>query len=159
MNRKMGYWLVSLFALLGTALSGYLTWRYKWGGGCPIDGKTFFTCGGVTIFGQPTCVYGLVMFALLLILALVGLSKLASQRLLNTVLVISVVGTLFSASLSVYELWIKKIAVWGLPACVYGFFLYVGALIVVLFMRRASLALEIPPATPPTPQQPTPLQQ
>lgn len=137
--------LVALASLLGTLLSGYLSWRYIWGGGCPVTTKTFLTCGGVTIFGQPTCVYGFVMFFLVFLLSLVAWAKHGQKNLLSAIVALSAIGTLFSASLSVYELWIRDINLPSTPACVYGLFFYLLALIFSVVARRAHT--EIVPIT------------
>lgn len=125
-----------LFSLAGLALSGYLSWYNLWGPGC---GKTpapevtpVFTCSGggqpVKLFGQPTCIYGFAMFLTILVLNLVLLKRFR-PGVRKALLVFSTIGLLFAASLSVYELWIRDVPISGLPACVYGFFLYLGMVI------------------------------
>ncbi|MBI4415060.1 MAG: hypothetical protein HY566_02370 [Candidatus Kerfeldbacteria bacterium] len=145
MRTRSALVLVALASLFGTLLSGYLTWRSIWGGGCPINTKTFLTCGGVTIFGQPTCVYGFVMFLLVFLLSLFAWAKHGPKNLLSAVVTLSVVGTLFSASLSVYELWIRDVKLPSTPACVYGFFFYLIALFFSSLARRSHM--EIVPIT------------
>lgn len=135
MSPTRAHQLTLFFAALGIALSGYLTYLTYFAEGCR---EFFITCGGATpvkIFGLPTCVYGLVMFTLLAILAISGMAK-KSAGILTATFTIGIIGTLFAASLSVYELWIRDVPISGLPACVYGFFLYLGILIVTSLAQR-----------------------
>lgn len=124
---------ILLFAGLGSLLSGYLTYWNYFGNSCQQNPLSWMvTCGGPNapkIFEQPTCVYGFVMFFAVFILALIGLNKRPSGGLVKTLVTLGVVGTLFSASLSIYEIWILKLNFTTLPACVYGLVFYVGILI------------------------------
>lgn len=141
--------LVALFALAGMALSGYLTWNVYWGPGCS---KTFITCSGtsgpVEIFGLPTCIYGFAMFTILFVLALISAAR-TTKGVRTAIFWLSIFGVLFSASLSVYELWILKISVSGLPACVYGFFLYVAMFITVLYLKPTTGGVSSSAPVPP----------
>ncbi len=153
MKVKTTLLIVFVIALLGVAFSGYLTYYNYWGGGCQ---EAIVSCGGggktVEIFGLPTCVYGLFMFSLVAILSLIGLAK-NKRSYLTANLIISLIGTLFALGVSIYEIWIIKIAVSGLPACAYGFFIYLAALIAAFIGYRSKgeqLPL-VPPVTPTTP--------
>lgn len=135
MSPTRTYSLILFFAALGMALSGYLTWLNYFAEGCR---EFFISCGGVNpvkIFGVPTCVYGLVMFTIVAILAVAGLLG-KNAGLIKPIMILGVIGTLFAASLSVYELWIRDVALASLPACVYGFFFYLGILLAAAFVRR-----------------------
>lgn len=144
--------LATLFALAGLALSGYLSWYNLWGPGCgktpvPVDGAIFTCSGGgqpVKIFGQPTCIYGFFMFLTVLVL-LLFLARGFRPGLRRALLILATVGMLFAASLSVYEIWIAKIAVSGLPACVYGFFLYVGIFLSIWGTKPTAPGTNQPP--------------
>jgi uncharacterized membrane protein len=134
-------WLIILFALGGALFSGYLTWQNYWGSGC---GQALVTCGvGPTtalIFGQPTCVYGFVMFAAVLILALASWRRPDDRRWLSAILTLGIAGTLFAAGLSVYELVWLDAWTYGLPACVYGLIFYLGILVSSVVAWRSGLA-------------------
>lgn len=153
MKLKTALLVVFFIALLGVAFSGYLTYYKYWGGGCE---KAIVSCGGggrtVLIFGLPTCVYGFFMFSLVAILALFGLAK-KKRCYLTANLIISLIGTLFALSLTIYEIWIIKIAVSGLPACAYGFFIYLAALIAsfVGYRTKEPQLPLVPPVTPAPP--------
>lgn len=141
---------ISIFALGGVALSGYLSWQKYFGSGCH---KAIISCSGggktVYIFGQPTCVYGLAMFTAVLLIMLLGWKSSRPRAINTTLLALSIVGVLFSAGLSIYEIFILKTATSGLPACVYGFFLYAGILIVTLLSRKG--IVQEPPQNPTVP--------
>jgi hypothetical protein len=69
---------------------------------------------------------------------------------LKGVFVVGLVGTLFSLSLSIYELWIVDTTVKGLPACVYGFFFYAVILIAAVFGLTTKPNLPMVQPTPPS---------
>lgn len=119
---------VFFFAVLGLSMSAYLSWSTLWGPGCQ---QAVLSCSGggkpVLILGIPTCAYGFLLYLAVIVFAFfVSRGKLS---LLRATLALAVVGTGFSAGLSVYELFPQDTAVTSLPACVYGFFLYVGILV------------------------------
>lgn len=119
---------VFVFALLGVLLSGYLSWYNIWGPGCH---QAVISCSGggrsVLIFGLPTCIYGFFMFLSVAVLSLlVARGRLSIIRI---ILGVSIVGTGFAGGVAVYELWPTEAGLTSVPACVYGFFLYLGALI------------------------------
>lgn len=153
MSQKTTFILFVLIALAGVLFSGYLTYYHYWGGGCQ---KAIVSCGGggqtVLIFGLPTCVYGFFMFLLVAVLALLGLGQ-KKRSFLKANLIISLVGTLFALAVSIYEIWIIKIAVSGLPACVYGFFIYLALLIVSVIGSKTGPGIlpAVPPSQPASP--------
>jgi len=131
-----------VFAIAGIIFSGYLSYNIYWGGGCH---QTIISCGSngnvVKIFGVPTCVYGFFMYLIVATLLTVGLVRPGVLSWLKSAFVISIVGLLFSLILSVYELWFKNSGLNGLPACVYGFFIYLGIFIVgILALKRRNLS-------------------
>ncbi len=145
MKRSTVYTFILVFAVLGLIISGYLTYYNLLGPGCH---QAVISCGPapVKIFGLPNCVYGFIMYLAVAALAVVGLvKKQPSRRVLTAEVVLGVVGSLFAASLSVYELWIVKTAAGQLPACIYGFFLYLGVLIVSGLGLREKPVLTSPP--------------
>lgn len=145
MKRSTVYTLILVFAILGLIMSGYLTYYNLLGPGCH---QAIISCGPapVKIFGLPNCVYGFFMYLTVVALAVVGLvKKQPSRGVLTAELIFGVIGSLFAAGLSVYELWIVNPVAGQLPACVYGFFLYLGVLIVSGLGLREKPAPVSPP--------------
>lgn len=145
MNRTSTPLFTSLvFSLLGTLMSGYLSYWVLFGPSCkagPISWLSCGTNGPVKLAGIPTCVFGFAMFLSVVILSLVALQR-SSAALRKATLTIATIGVLFSLGLSMYELfWLKWTT---LPACVYGFFFYVGIWIATKMSRFSPVA----PATP-----------
>lgn len=63
-------WICGI-ALVGLLFSGYLSYKELFGGcsaGCP-------TIAVNTVFGYPACVYGFVMYAIVLLISGLGLSN------------------------------------------------------------------------------------
>lgn len=119
---------ILIFAILGMALSGYLSYYNLFAEGCS---ESIISCGNnpVEIFGLPNCVYGLVMYFIAGILSVFGLLKHKNLGIMRWLIIIGVVGTLFAFTLSVYELWVVENPSDSLPACAYGFFIYLAILI------------------------------
>ncbi len=119
-----------ILAIAGMIFSGYLTYNIYWSSGCS---QTIISCGSngnvVKIFGVPTCVYGFFMYLVVGMLLLFGLLQPTKTSWLKSAFIITIIGLIFSLSLSAYELWIKNTGLTGLPACVYGFFIYLGIFI------------------------------
>ena len=90
------------------------------------------------------------MFLLTAILSMIGLAKANAISWLKGVFVVGLVGTLFSLSLSIYELWMVDTTVKGLPACVYGFFFYAVILIAAIFGLTTKPNLPMIRPTPPS---------
>jgi disulfide bond formation protein DsbB len=89
------------------------------------------------------------MFLITAVLSLIGLAKASKINWLKGVFVIGLIGTLFSLSLSIYELWIVDTTVKGLPACVYGFFFYAAILIAAILGLTTKPNLPMIQPTPP----------
>lgn len=140
MRRPFAYALIAVFAAAGSTLSGYLSYINLWGSGCE---EAFISCsasaaGPVVIFGLPNCMYGFVMFFIVLVLALVSIFR-DLLKVRTTTFWLSIVGTLFAFGLSVYEIfWLKASS---LPACVYGFIFYFCILGLSIMQRRSRLIL------------------
>ncbi|MBI5405371.1 MAG: hypothetical protein HY976_04060 [Candidatus Kerfeldbacteria bacterium] len=136
--------LILGFGILGTAMSGYLSYWTLFGPSCHAGPISWLSCGSrvVKLVGLPTCVYGLFMFLAIVILAGMVWPKTEPTRIHRILRIVAIVGVLFSAGLSVYEIWIIELQ--KLPACVYGFFLYVGILSVVLMGFRGSRSSTLP---------------
>lgn len=129
-------WLLLYLAGLGTALSGYLTYEtYFTPIGC---GQSLLTCGAepVKILGLPQCLLGLMMFVAVGTFVILLMVHANTRRWLNGLVWLGLAGTLFAGGLSYYELWIQTPAPTVMPACVFGFFLYLGILLGSWFARN-----------------------
>lgn len=129
-------------------MSGFLSYNNYIAKTC--FNESWLRCGGlsgpVEIFGEPTCIYGLVMFVAAFILAIWAMLK-PSTAVNKTLFVVALVGTLFSASLVVYEAFWLNIFELGVPACLYGFIFYGGALWTTIpLIRRQNT--QLPPINP-----------
>jgi uncharacterized membrane protein len=111
MNRKL--LSIQLLALAGVLFSGYLTMQWFRGlcaGGCSLLG------------GYPTCLYGLIMFSVLLIASLLMPRYAQAMQVVHWV---AFAGVLFSLYFSVRELSVCLFCYpLGLPNCVYGLVVY-----------------------------------
>ncbi|HEU5358015.1 MAG TPA: hypothetical protein VFU45_02755 [Gemmatimonadales bacterium] len=70
MSAKVSLRIALVISIAGAAFSGVLTWRElvsRVAGGCSAVGAPG------TIFGYPPCVYGLVMYLLLMVVTALGL--------------------------------------------------------------------------------------
>jgi len=67
MNKQTALKIITGMSILGMLFSGYLSYGELTAGTCPIGG------GCSAIIGIPTCVYGFVMYLIVLIIALLGL--------------------------------------------------------------------------------------
>lgn len=156
MKARSAYVTTLVFTALGLMLSGYLSFYTLFRSGCTKGFLPFLNCGGSTpvkILGMPQCVVGFIMYFAVAVVALIGLRALAKRSVMMTTMVIGIAGVLFSGTLSVYELWFQKPAPTTTPACVYGFFLYLGILIVSAIALK-SYAKTSQVETPPVPPQP-----
>lgn len=146
-----------VFTALGLLLSGYLSFYTLFRSGCHKGFLPFLNCGSnpVKFWGVPQCVVGFSMYVIVAIVAIIGLMVVAKRlSMLKTVTVFGVLGVLFSGTLAVYELWFQKPTPTTIPACVYGFFLYLGILIVGFLALRSKEAVQ--PSAPQTTPPPTP---
>ncbi len=153
MKARSSYVSTLVFTTLGLMLSGYLSFYTLFRSGCTKGFLSFLNCGGsepVKIIGMPQCVVGFIMYFAVAVVALIGLRSLGKRAIMMTTMVIGIAGTLFSGTLSVYELWFQEPAPTTTPACVYGFFLYLGILVVSALALRSFAR----PEQTPTPSQP-----
>jgi len=72
MNERKALKIIQLIAVAGTLFSGYLSYGELFKGSCSLTGVS---CGAGDIGGVPACVYGLVMYLLVLTTATLGLRK------------------------------------------------------------------------------------
>jgi hypothetical protein len=155
MKARSAYVATLIFTALGLMLSGYLSFYTLFRSGCTKGFLPFLNCGSnpVKILGMPQCVVGFIMYFAVAVVALIGLRALAKRSIMVMTLVIGIAGVLFSGTLSVYELWFQKPAPTTTPACVYGFFLYLGILIVSA-VALGSFTKPVQEQAPPLPPQP-----
>lgn len=152
-NARGFFITVALFALLGMALSGYLSYWNVFAETCSANPIPWLSCGSgtVTIFSLPTCVYGFFMFLAVLVADLVSLNAARTRSMIAATYYLGIVGVLFSGGLSVYELFVVKTP--QLPACVYGLVFYLGILIsAALWRRRVAAGSPHTPSSAETPQ-------
>jgi hypothetical protein len=150
MRSLTAFKLITLFGLLGALFSGYLSYYNYFMKGCT---NAIVSCSGggnaVLIFGQPTCIYGLGMFLVMTILGIVGWTK-GGKGVMTAAFVVSLIGTLFSGTLSVLEIWFRTPRPTTAPACVYGGIIYLALLIVSWYGWRA-MKPAFPPVAPTVP--------
>lgn len=113
-----------IFSIIGVLFSGYLTISKLVLGVCPLKESCPY------LFGYPVCIYGLIMFTILMIssftLAYINNKDKLALALLKYV---SILGILFSAYYAYQELFMLTcpggcVYALGLPTCVYGLFMY-----------------------------------
>ncbi|XOU94642.1 MAG: vitamin K epoxide reductase family protein [Candidatus Kerfeldbacteria bacterium] len=143
MRRKASLITILVIAIAGIIFSGYLSYYTLFAEGCS---EAIISCGGsdsVEIFGLPTCVYGFFMYLVVIILTIITLLRDKKRCLQKAILIIGIAGLLFSGYLSVYELFFQNTEFTELPACVYGFVMYLGIVIVAsLGLSKKNLALD-----------------
>ena len=84
--------------IFGMGFSGYLTSGVLLSNTCPLNG------GCTRVFGYPSCMYGFTMYTILLIiLLLTWMGKIVFVTGRKLILLVSVIGMLFSGSLLVQE--------------------------------------------------------
>ena len=140
MNKPVA--IAFIFSLIGTLFSGYLTVAKFFTDSCVLSE------GCLYIFGYPTCLYGFIIFLVLLvssIMMMLGTKSGAPRRLLFYV---SIIGVLFSLYSIVQEMFLREAPASGytllLPSCAYGFVMYLIVLVCsykILF-RKEAVAIE-----------------
>lgn len=65
MNSIKALTCISVISLVGILFSGYLTFTELTAGKCPVSGCQ-------SIFGMPTCFYGLIMYLIVLVISILG---------------------------------------------------------------------------------------
>lgn len=148
---------ILVLALVGLAMSGYLSYWALWGPSCHAGPIPWLNCGStvVKIFNLPTCVYGFFMYFAVIVMTLIAWERRIFEGWHRGLIIVSTIGVLFSAGLSIYEIGFLKVD--RLPACVYGFFLYAGILAVLIAGSRPAKSAPPsnvnapPPTLPPSP--------
>lgn len=74
MSKTLALRLILVIAILGVSFSGYLSYQELFAGGCQ---NALVSCGTNTgpILGLPACVYGLVMYLLVALIAGFSLAR------------------------------------------------------------------------------------
>jgi len=125
MNRLMKDKAVLGLALIGVLFAGYLTFTKLFSGTCAVKESCPY------FLGYPACIYGLIMYSIILIaILLILLKKYKEAVLRKVVMVVSGIGILFSGYFMVQELFFSSCPIGGceysllLPTCVYGLIMY-----------------------------------
>ena len=119
--------LLLVLTVFGMGFSGYLTAGVLLAASCPLNG------GCTRVFGLPSCLYGLTMYTIMLILILlIRGRKVAFVTGRRLVLLVSLIGMLFAGSLLVEEYLNRS----PITICAIGFVMYVLILHVGPFMEE-----------------------
>lgn len=77
MSQKIALQTILYIAIAGVLFSGYLSYQELFLGSCSA---TFVRCGNVRIADLPACVYGFVMYAVVIIISSIGLAHSSKQN-------------------------------------------------------------------------------
>jgi uncharacterized membrane protein len=72
MNEIKALKTISVIAVAGVLFSGYLSYGELFKGSCSLEGVS---CGSGDIGGVPACVYGFVMYSIVLVVSVLGWRK------------------------------------------------------------------------------------
>ncbi|HIH32610.1 TPA: hypothetical protein HA235_07955 [Candidatus Woesearchaeota archaeon] len=127
--------LIIIFSLIGLFFSGYLTVGQLLTGTCPIGGGCPF------LWGYPVCTYGFIMFIILFFSSLMLHFKKGDTFTKKILLIVSIIGVLFSLYFAIQELFVIKCpggCKWPLllPTCIYGLIMYLIILYAALKLNR-----------------------
>jgi uncharacterized membrane protein len=121
---KKDAWLI-LLSLAGALFSGYLSYSTLIAGMCPLnEGCAYF-------FGLPSCVYGFLIFAVLLALSIIALKNKKADKYIYYA---SIIGIIYAVYTSIIDLFFTA-CIGGckysllLPSCVYGLAFYIAIFI------------------------------
>ena len=132
---KKNVLVMFLFALFGTLFAGYLTFKKYFSDTCPL------TEGCTYLFGYPSCIYGFILFFILLIfsgLLLLKSMEKKSSSLIKAIFYVSLAGVIFAFYSSIKEVFFPNCPLGKctytllVPTCIYGlvFFLVIFAIAV-----------------------------
>ena len=141
MNKKTSILIIFIFSIAGTLFAGYLTFTKLLLGVCPLKEPC------PVIFGQPACVYGLVLYLILLVssatLLFKNIKKKSADCWPKTIFWVSFVGILFA----LYSTYLEVFATHCpggcsysllLPTCVYGLTMYLVIFVFSIILKKAS---------------------
>jgi ABC-type phosphate transport system permease subunit len=77
MKSKTALVTITIIAAVGILFSGYLSYQELFAESCSTS---FVRCGSWTLADLPACVYGLVMYIVVFIVALLGQKKAGTQE-------------------------------------------------------------------------------
>jgi uncharacterized membrane protein len=138
---QVGYmkWALGL-TLAGTLFSGYLSGVKFFSETCALSEPCPY------FLGQPACYFGFAMFTTMLVITLLGYTKITTYNItVKTNLIISLLGILFAGYYVAIELmgWIEagKIVLYtlGLPTCAYGLIFYIAIFILSIKKRESAI--------------------
>ncbi len=132
--------LISIFILsiMGVLFAVYLTFTKMILGVCPLTEPCSY------FFGQPSCLYGFVLYLILLIISgILVFGKPAKElSLIKTLFWISLIGIIFAITSTIKEAFLtpcpggKCVYSLGLPTCVYGLVMYIIILFLSLKLKK-----------------------
>lgn len=125
--------IIFFLSLAGLLFSGYLSAVKLFTSTCAFNE----TCP--YFLGYPTCFYGFIMFLMIFIASLLGMSKRARQEKVIIIhAIISIIGIAFAGYFVVHDIGPGNYAL-GAPTCVYGFIFYI---VIFLFSAKQFLKLK-----------------
>lgn len=68
MKKETALKIILVIAIVGMLFSGYLSYGELFGNSCPLGGCS-------KIAGLPTCLYGFVIYLIVLVIAIIGLAR------------------------------------------------------------------------------------
>ena len=136
MNRKTAIITIFIFSILGTLFAGYLTFTKLILGVCPLKEPCPF------ILGEPACVYGLVLYVILLVTSSILLCKKERDRIREyAIFWVSIAGILFALYSTYLEIFTIRCP--GgcsysllLPTCIYGLTMFLLIFIFSILYKR-----------------------
>ncbi|MEK6974009.1 MAG: hypothetical protein AABW41_02120 [Nanoarchaeota archaeon] len=128
---------IIIISIIGVLFAGYLTYGTFSSGNCPlIESCPYY-------FNLPACGYGLIIYGIILLFSLIAfINKKLQQKLMTGIFYISIVGILFSAFSSIYEIFYLKCASPPcrysllLPTCVYGLVMYTAIFLLSKSLKK-----------------------
>jgi uncharacterized membrane protein len=140
MERTKYLRIMFVLAVMGFLFSGYLTFSRLLLQTCPLNEPC------AIFLGLPTCVYGFVMFTLMLIFSAIGAFHKKAHHVCMTKadMVVSLIGILFAGFFTIKELFFTQCVggpckySLGLPSCTYGlvFFIAIFVLSIMSLSRK-----------------------
>ena len=119
--------LLLVLIVFGMGFSGYLATSVLLSSTCPLNG------GCTIVFGYPSCLYGFVMYTIMLVILLLTWSgRVVFSTGRRLILIVSVIGMLFAGSLLIEEYSGNR----PITICAVGFVMYLLILVVSQFLWK-----------------------
>ncbi|MCK9568351.1 hypothetical protein M0R72_05360 [Candidatus Pacearchaeota archaeon] len=64
------FWTIFIISICGVLFSGFLSYRTLFSKSCSLKNRN---CGETKILGIPVCIYGLIMYLIILTISLLGI--------------------------------------------------------------------------------------